>query len=220
MSTENIEVEGDSLQEALSKAAALLGCERDAVDFEYDREHLAAGASTVKIYARKMDEQQLADARAKRAAEANRSSAPRSDRGGYDRPRDDRGPPRDRGPRRDDRGPPRGGDRRGPPRDGDRGPPRGDGDRAGFRSDGPRGPRGDRPRPEKDPVRDEALRERARGVAQRVLSGEGPLSIDDLNSYERHLVHTVIAETGGLTSQSLGEGLRKNVQIALASPTI
>lgn len=210
MSTDTVEVEGDSLQEALSKAAALLGCERDAVDFEYDREHLAAGASTVKIYARKMDEAQLAEARAKRAAEAARSSA-RSDRGPRP-PRDDRGPPRDdRGPPRDDRGPR-------PPRDDRRGPPRGDDRRGPPRSDDRRGPpRGDRPRPEKDPVRDEALRERARDVARRVLGGEGPLSLDDLNSYERHLVHTVIAETGGLTSQSIGEGLRKNVQIAVAA---
>lgn len=205
MSTDNLEVEGDSLQEAISKAAAILGCERDAVDFEYDREHLAAGASTVKIYARKMDEQQLADARAKRAAEAARTSAPRADRG----PRDDRGPRRDdRGPRRDDRGPRR--DDRGPRRD-DRGP---------RRDDRPRDDRGPpRGRPEKDPVRDEALRVKAREVAERVLAGEGPLSLDDLNSYERHLVHTVVAETGGLTSQSIGEGLRKNVQIARAAST-
>lgn len=75
----------------------------------------------------------------------------------------------------------------------------------------------DRPRPKNDPVRDEELRQRARDVARQVLEGESPLTIDDLNSYERHIVHTVVAETGGLTSQSIGEGLRKNVQIARAT---
>jgi len=210
MTTQTVEVEGDNLQEALSKAAALLGCEREGVDFEYDREHLAAGASTVKIYARAMDAAQLADAKAKRAAEASRAPAPRPPRD-----RDDRGPPRDRGgdDRRGPRPPREGGRDRGPPREGDRGPPR----EGGRGPRGPEGDRRDRPRPEKDPVRDEALRERAREVAQRVLAGEGPLSLDDLNSYERHLVHTVVAETGGLTSQSIGEGLRKNVQIAAAA---
>ena len=204
MSKPTVEVEGESLQDALNQAATQLGIERDAVDFEYDREHLAAGASTVRIYAYAMDPEDLAKARAKREEEAQRNArgprndgprpdrGPRSDRAPDDRgpPRGDRGPPRDRGPRRDDRGP----RERGPRRD-DRGPPR--------------------DRPVKDPVRDEELRQRAREVCDRVKNGEGPLSIDDLNSYERHLVHTVVAELGGLASASDGEGLRKNVQISL-----
>ena len=165
MSKPTVEVEGESLQDALAKAAALLGIERDAVDFEYDREHLAAGASTVRIFAYAMDAEELAKARARRAEEAARAPAPRDDR-----PREDR-------PRRDDRGP--------------------------------------RPKPEKDPVRDEEIRTQARVIAERVKAGEGPLSFDDLNSYERHLVHTVVAELGGLASTSEGEGNRKNVRISV-----
>jgi hypothetical protein len=200
MSKPTVEVEGESLQDALAKAAALLGIERDAVDFEYDREHLAAGASTVRIFAYAMDAEELAKARARRAEEAARAPAPRDDRPREDRPRrDDRGPRRDdRGPRRDDRGP-RLGDR-GPRRD-DRGPRRDD--------------RGPRPKPEKDPVRDEEIRTQARVIAERVKAGEGPLSFDDLNSYERHLVHTVVAELGGLASTSEGVGNRKNVRISV-----
>jgi hypothetical protein len=207
MSKPTVEVEGESLQDALAKAAALLGIERDAVDFEYDREHLAAGASTVRIFAYAMDAEELAKARARRAEEAARAAAPRDDR-----PRDDRGPRRDdRGPRRDDRGPRS--DDRGPRRD-DRGPRL---DRGPRRDD--RGPRrddrGPRPKPEKDPVRDEEIRTQARALAERVKGGEGSLSFDDLNSYERHLVHTVVAELGGLASTSEGEGNRKNVRISL-----
>ena len=74
MSKQTVEVEGDSLQDALKKAATLLGIEHDAVDFEYDREHLAAGANTVKIFASPMSAEELTAAR--RIVERKRREAP------------------------------------------------------------------------------------------------------------------------------------------------
>lgn len=204
--TGEIQVEGASLEEALQKAAKELGVERRAVAFKYDREHLASGASTVKIYASRMSDEEVA----KRAAEESaRPPAPRSEAR-------DRGPPRDRGDR-GDRGPRdrdragRGGDRGGPRgRDDRRGPPRDRGERRDF------GDRDRRPyqKPEKDPERDERLRERARELGRKALAGDGPQFIEDLNSYERHLVHTAIAEMGGLETKSEGEQLRKKVHIS------
>lgn len=203
MSKQTVEVEGDSLQDALKKAATLLGIEHDAVDFEYDREHLAAGANTVKIFASPMSAEELTAARAKRAEDAlRRREAPPPRR----ESRDGAGP-------RDFRG-------RGGPGRGDR--ERGRGERREGRDGRDRAPSPDRdrgpPRPKNDPVRDEELRQKARELARQVLEGGEALTMDDLNSYERHLVHTVVAETGGLTSQSIGEGLQKNVQIARATP--
>jgi predicted RNA-binding protein Jag len=195
MSKESAHVEGASLEEALQNAAKELGVERNQVAFEYDREHLASGASTVRIRARVKSAEDLA----KEAARSNAApSAPRRDDGGPRRSGGDRDRDRDRGPRGG------GGDRRPRDRDRDRG--------RGPREDRDRGPREYKP-PEKDPVRDERLREQARELARRVLAGEGPLTIEDLNSYERHLVHTAVAEIGGLETKSVGEQLRKTVHI-------
>ncbi|MCC7386198.1 MAG: hypothetical protein IT384_30425 [Deltaproteobacteria bacterium] len=205
MTHERIDVEGASLEEALRRAAEQLGIERRMVAFEYDRAHLAAGASTVRIIARKKDPAEL-EREAAAQAEAPRPPSPGRREGRDGR---DGGRGRDRGGRREgDRGGPRG--RGGPDR-----PDRGDrGDR------GERGERGgprEGHRPIKDPERDEALRQRARQIAERVLAGEGPLTLSDLNSYERHLVHTAVRDMdSGLVTQSLGEGLRKDVQIARA----
>lgn len=204
MSKQTVEVEGDSLQDALKKAATLLGIEHDAVDFEYDREHLAAGANTVKIFASPMSAEELTAARAKRAEDAQRrrEAPPPPRRESRDGPRDFRG--------------------RGGPGRGDRDRDRGRGERREGRDGRDRPPASDRDRgparPKNDPVRDEELRQKARELARQVLEGGEARTMDDLNSYERHLVHTVVAETGGLTSQSIGEGLRKNVQIARATP--
>jgi hypothetical protein len=103
----------------------------------------------------------------------------------------------------------------------DRGPrDRGGRDRGDRRRDSPHRDQRDRPRgrPESEQERlerDEKLKETARGLARRALDGEA-VSIPDLNSYERHLVHTIVAETPGLASHSVGEGLRKTVHIARA----
>lgn len=71
----------------------------------------------------------------------------------------------------------------------------------------------------RDPERDEQLRQKARGLAERVLAGEPAQSIDDLNSYERHLVHEVVAQLGnGLHSESApGEERRKTITISKKS---
>lgn len=191
-----IHIEGDTLEDAVLAAAGALGVERDAVEFKYDRDHLAAGASTVKIFASKKSPEAIAAARAAAAAAPPPSAdAPRRD----DR-RDD-----GRGRFRDDR--PRGGGRGGP--GGGRGPDRG---RGGPRDERPRGPRVRDP--ELDKERDEALKARAREVVAGVVASGAAAVIPNLNSFERHLVHTIVAEAG-LASVSIGEGLRKDVQISL-----
>lgn len=202
MSEETIQVEGASLEEALQNAAKELGVERRAVMFKYDREHLASGASTVRIFASRMSAEELAKV-------AEREDQARATGPAVERERERRPPPR-----MGDRD--RGGDRRGPRRDGppsrDRGPR--DGDRRGPRDPERRGPPdGSRPQVKKDPERDERLREHARQVARQVLEDGQRRSIDDLNSYERHLVHTAVAEIGGLGSQSEGDQLRKTVHV-------
>jgi hypothetical protein len=207
-SKSSIPVEGNSLEEAIQKACAALGVGREWVDYRYDREHLAGGASTVRIFAEKRAEPRPPEAQAPSSGGGGGASA-RGERGGAERAD-------------------RGGDRRGPRGDGRRdrgGRGRGGGGGGGGDRDRDRGDRGDRGRgpnrrerhPVKDEERDAKLCERARVLAQRVLAGEGPLAIEDLNSYERHLIHTIVAETGGLTSQSIGEGLRKTVHISLAT---
>lgn len=197
MTEDMVQAQGDTLEDALEVAAQQLGVARSAVEFKYDREHLAAGASTVRIFAKVKSaetiarEAEEAERRAREPAREERSRDDRPRREGRDR--DSRGPRRDGGPGgRDGR------------RDGRDGPPR-NGQRFGERRE-----------PRKDPERDEQLREKARGLAKLVLAGEGPQSIPDLNSYERHLVHTVVAEAGGLASRSEGEELRKTVHIERA----
>lgn len=104
--------------------------------------------------------------------------------------REDRGPRRDdrrddRGPRRDDRR-----DDRGPRRD-DRGPRRED--------------RGSS---------EQRLKELALKLANKVAdTGEPEVIRRELNSYERRLVHTEVANVPGVASRSLGEGPEKRVEI-------
>lgn len=113
----------------------------------------------------------------------------RGDRGDRGFRGDDRGPRRDdRGPRRDDRGPRR--DDRGPRRD-DRGPRRED--------------RGNN---------EQRLKELALKLANKVAdTGEPEVIRRELNSYERRLVHTEVANVAGVASRSLGEGPEKRVEI-------
>lgn len=116
---------------------------------------------------------------------------PEGDARGEDRPRDRDDRPRqdDRGPRRDDRGPRR--DDRGPRRD-DRGPRRDD---RGGNSE-------------------QRLKELALKLASKVSeTGEPEVIRRELNSYERRLVHTEVANVPGVASRSLGEGTEKRVEI-------
>jgi|GEM_PF-2261005 len=117
-------------------------------------------------------------------------------------------------PRRDDddRGPRRGG------RDGEQRTQR----RGGREGDGPtdrgarRGGRDDAPPREKDPARDAKLVEQATEFAKAVLEGGDSKTLDDLNSYERHLVHTAVREVEGVVSRSVGRGRVRGVEIAVA----
>jgi hypothetical protein len=75
-----------------------------------------------------------------------------------------------------------------------------------------RGPRRSRP-PEDNGERDERLRGRARRAIEKVMSGDGPATLADLNSYERRLVHMEVREFDGVVSHSVGEGSHKEVLI-------
>jgi predicted RNA-binding protein Jag len=130
---------------------------------------------------------------------------------------DDRPPRRER----DDRGPRRERDDRGPRRERSDRPPRAEG-RGGNRDDrGPRrerGPRRDRedrgPRRDHDAARDERIVEDARKAAQRVLDSGESITLDEMNSYERRLVHQAVKEFEGLKSRSVGDGNVRMVEIA------
>ncbi len=128
----------------------------------------------------------------------------RGDRGDRDRgPRD-----RDRGPRDRDRGPrDRGGDRGGR----DRGPPRGRDRDRGPRDRGPRDR--DRPRPERDLKREEELRFQAKEAIEQVLEDGHPVTIEELNSYERRIIHREVSDIAGLTTRSIGRGSHKAVRV-------
>jgi predicted RNA-binding protein Jag len=118
-------------------------------------------------------------------ADARGERGDRGDRGG-NRDRDDRrGPRDDRRPRDERPG--------GPPRDDRRGPPRGD-----RRSD----------------QEIDELRQLAARLASEVAgSGEPVIIRRELNSYERRVVHMVIAEIDGVESESVGDGAVKQVRI-------
>lgn len=77
-------------------------------------------------------------------------------------------------------------------------------------------PRGSEPNDRGE--RDENIRRRARRAIERVLSGNGPASLEDLNSYERRLVHLTAREFDGVISQSVGDGIRKDVLIERDHP--
>jgi hypothetical protein len=64
--------------------------------------------------------------------------------------------------------------------------------------------------------REAGLRRRAQELAAAVRSDGEPRSTEPLNSYERRLVHVAVAELGGLTTESQGEGAVRTVAIRLA----
>ncbi len=109
---------------------------------------------------------------------------------------------RSRSPRRDEERPRRG-------RDGDRG--RRD-DRGGRGRDGARG--GRRPRREGDDERDRAISAETRTAIDKLLAGdESSIVLGEMNSYERHLAHTVIKDADGVGSRSVGDGSDRRVEV-------
>jgi spoIIIJ-associated protein len=64
-------------------------------------------------------------------------------------------------------------------------------------------------------IRDEALRQKALGLAAQVRADGTPRVTDPLNAYERRIVHMALAEEPGVTTYSVGEGAGRRVTIAL-----
>lgn len=63
-------------------------------------------------------------------------------------------------------------------------------------------------------TRDEALRQKALGLAAAVRADGTARVTDPLNAYERRIVHMALAEEPGLTTYSVGEGAGRRVTIA------
>lgn len=61
--------------------------------------------------------------------------------------------------------------------------------------------------------KEKRLREMAEKVAQKVLETGEEEILDLMNPYERRIIHLVINEIPGLTTESLGEGFYKKVRI-------
>lgn len=66
--------------------------------------------------------------------------------------------------------------------------------------------------------RDAALRQRAQEVARAVREDGRARRMEPLNAYERRVVHMAVAEVGGLTTFSEGEGPERAVTIVPAPP--
>ena len=62
--------------------------------------------------------------------------------------------------------------------------------------------------------RDEALRQKALGLAAAVRADGTPRLTDPLNAYERRIVHMAVAEEPGVITYSVGEGDGRRVTIA------
>jgi len=235
MSEKWIEVEGADLAQALEKACATLGVGREDLEYDFDLNHYKGGAATTRILAGKRDPRAASvgreiEERVKSLLEAENLDAQVSVRvtlfavevelrapapGVSDEPfraltgtleeelaeqvegRDLRmffrgyaAEERFVAPRRERRD--------------------------GF-SRGPRRPRSDDGAEDRS-ERDENLRRKVRSAIKRVMNGGGPTSLNDLNSYERRLVHLVVREFKGVVSHSVGEGIRKDVLIERSNP--
>ncbi len=100
---------------------------------------------------------------------------------------------------------------RSPRRDEDR-PRRDDRGGRGRGRDRDRGSR--RPRREGDAERDQAIHAETRSAVERILAGEEQsLVLSEMNSYERHLAHTVVKEVDGVDSRSVGSGSDRRVEV-------
>jgi predicted RNA-binding protein Jag len=64
--------------------------------------------------------------------------------------------------------------------------------------------------------RDEALKRRARELAERVRASGQPHLTAPLNAYERRIVHMTLNEEPDITTFSVGDGREKRVTVALA----
>ncbi len=247
MSEKWIEVEGADLAQALTKACSELGITREKLDYDFDMDHFKGGASTVRILAGRKDpeaaelggkiegrvaellEAQNLDAEISvrvsvfavhvelRARESGVSDEPfhpftgrlKTELAAFLGGRDLRVALREFGPDERFESPRRDrGDRRG--RSNDRG------GRPDDRGRFDRGPRRSPP-PEDNGERDERLRGRARSAIEKVMNGDGPATLEDLNSYERRLVHMEVREFDGVVSHSVGEGSHKEVLIERSS---
>ncbi|HCP46372.1 MAG TPA: hypothetical protein DIU15_10035 [Deltaproteobacteria bacterium] len=74
------------------------------------------------------------------------------------------------------------------------------------------GGRGRGPRPD-DEERKARIKKQTLAAIDRVLDGTGPIELDNLNSYERHLAHSFVKEEDGVRSRSVGDGADKRVEI-------
>jgi spoIIIJ-associated protein len=63
-------------------------------------------------------------------------------------------------------------------------------------------------------ARDEALRQKALGLAAAVRADGTPRVTDPMNAYERRIVHVALADEPGITTYSVGEGAGRRVTIA------
>jgi spoIIIJ-associated protein len=68
--------------------------------------------------------------------------------------------------------------------------------------------------------RDEALRQRALQLADAVRVDGQPRRLEGLNSYERRIVHVVLADADGVETFSVGEGAERRVVIAPRVSTV
>ena len=236
MSEKWIEVEGADLAAAIEKACSELGLSREQLEYDFDLNHFKGGASTARILAGRKDPRATErggtiEERVKSLLEAQNLDAPVSvrvtlfavqielrapklgmadgafrtfaatlekDLAEYVDGRDLRVSLRGFGT--------------GNRSESFRPEPRGRHDERGRYGDRPRSPR-----PDDRGDRDEIIRRRARTAIKRVLGGEGPESLDDLNSYERRLVHLTVREFDGVTSHSVGDEIRKDVLIDRSS---
>jgi len=68
------------------------------------------------------------------------------------------------------------------------------------------------PRPD-DEERKARIKKQTLAAIDRVLDGTGPIELENLNSYERHLAHSFVKDEEGVRSRSVGDGADKRVEI-------
>ena len=66
-------------------------------------------------------------------------------------------------------------------------------------------------------IREAALGERARRLAEQVRETGEPSLLEPMNAYERRLVHVALQEEPGVRTTSIGEGSARRVQIVSAA---
>lgn len=66
--------------------------------------------------------------------------------------------------------------------------------------------------------REKTLRELGKKVAKSVVRSGKNIVLEPMNPYERRIIHSVIAETEGVSSKSIGEGSNRRVVISSTNP--